>query len=834
MAQRLIWTASTLTGVFSSLLPAFASAAALPSTLPADQLDWHSWGNNRPAGELCSGYYLAPSYAVDQPPEGKVNIQSDNVGYDANGDTVLNGNVVVRQGDQQMQSTQAVLNKNRSHVNLSGPLAYRQPNILVRGTTGSGELNSKAANVEQAHYVFESSHARGDSDRLDRLADGRYVMQNATYTTCDPQSSLWQVQGSRIMINRAQGYGTASNAWFRVHKMPVFYWPYLRFPIDDRRLTGLLYPTVGVSSDNGFDYTQPIYLNLAPNYDATITPRVMTDRGFMLGGQFRYQYSHDAGLIEGNYLPNDGGHSSHNRYRRNEDHHGDDRWYFNYEHEGQFTPRLTYQLQYARASDDRYFNDFGNTFEEQDRDNLRQLALLDYRGDVWHLQARARGYQVMDDDNYDTDDNKPFTELPTLTADARWQQSPGFYEEFNSSASYFYRHESRNYFNRPVNYSTDDSIGSTDFLVHKVNGARFNLAPAVGFRKDPTWGFFETRAQMYLTQYDLDWKSPQNDNWDKTPNRAVPVLSADAGLIFERHSSLFNYRYRQTVTPRLYYAYVPYRNQNHLPEFDTDTRAPSYSGLWSPYRFNGIDRIGDVNKISYGVSTSFFDEDSGFQRLRLDLGQSHYFSNRRVTDNDPSKYGPNGEALDNYYGYDLHRKYSPAIGQATWNFNRYWSATYAMFYDTERGKAESNQLYAHYINPDNGNSFNIGNRWERKDFNPSGDYDDRLGWNRNEFDISGSWHLTPSISVVGRYLYDETNKRGLDKLAGLQFDDCCYAVQIAWRKYIDDNGNLNNLQDDEAKTGIFLRFVFKGLGGLGSNPEPYFQQAVPGYRRTQF
>ncbi|MGJ8524018.1 LPS-assembly protein LptD [Carnimonas sp. R-84981] len=829
MAQRLFWTASALTGVFSSLLPAFTFAAPLPSSLPASQLDWHSWGDNRPEGELCSGYYLAPSYSISRPGQGKLNSQSDDAGYSDSGVTTLSGNVIVRQQDQQLQAGKATLDEDRSRVNLTGPVTYRQPNVLVRGTTGSAAVNSDAADVEQAHYVFHSSHARGDADRLERLDDGRYMMRNATFTSCDPDSTLWKIQGDKIVINRAEGYGTSTNTKFRIHDVPVFYWPWMRFPIDDRRLTGLLYPTIGVSSRNGFDYTQPIYLNLAPNYDATVTPRYMSDRGLMLGGQFRYRGERNAGILEGNYLPNDGGHSSGN----DPEHHGDDRWFINYDHNGSFTDRLTYRMKYSRASDGSYFDDFGDTFDEQNRDNLQSLAMLDYAGDVWHLQARARGYQVMDDP-VDPDD-KPFNELPSLTANALWQQENGFYEEFNSNATYFYRNESHDYYNRDVHWRSDDMPGSKDYLTQKVTGARVNVAPAIGYRNDPTWGFFEPRVQMYLTQYDVDWKSPQNRDWDSSPNRTVPVFSVDSGLIFERHSSMFGHAYRQTLTPRLYYAYVPYRDQSKLPEFDTALRSPSFEDLWSPYRFNGIDRIGDVNKISYGVSSSFFDDDTGFQRFTFDLGQSYYFENRHVTDDDPSKYfGPNGKGPRDKYNYDLTRDYSPAIARATWHINRDWSASYAMFYDTERGNAERNDLYVHYHNADNGNAFNLGNRWEREGFDPSGDRDDRLGYNRNEFDVSGSWAISPSVSLVGRYLYDQTNSRSLEKLAGIQFNDCCYAVQVAWRKYIDDNDTLNRIDDDDSKSGVFLRFIFKGLGGLGSDPEPYFQDAVPGYQRTRF
>lgn len=827
MAQRPFWTATALTGVFTSLLPAVTMAAPLPSTLPASQLDWHAWGANRPAGELCSGYYLMPSYSLDAPKDpSQVNSQSDNASYSEQGLSTLNGNVILRKQNEQLQATKATLNSTRTGVALTGPLTYRQPNTLLRGSTGNVSLNSDAADVEQAHYVFDTSHARGDADSLQRLDDGRYMMRNATYTTCDPQSSLWMIQGDKIVINRAQGYGVATGTKLRIHNVPVFYWPWMRFPIDKRRLTGLLYPTISYSSHNGLDYAQPIYLNLAPNYDATITPRLMTDRGFMLGGQFRYLYTHNQGSLQAYFMPHD---QSHGDGSRNDDFKGDDRWFVNYMHDGSFNSRTTYSLRYGAASDGKFFHDFGNDYLTRQSDNLERRAQIDYQGNVWHLEALARGYQVME--NPVNINDKPFNQLPSLTANAIWRQSNGFYEEFNSNATYFERGANSNYFNRVP--SPDDWYSNTwdDFLTSKVNGARVNVAPAIGFNGTPSWGFFKPRAQMYLTQYELDWRSQYNKGWDKHPTRTIPVLSVDTGLNFTRNIHLFGHGYRQTLTPRLFYAYVPYRNQNQYPEFDTGITNPSYDQLWSPYRFNGIDRIGDVNKISYGVSSSFFDDATGFQRFQIQLGQSHYFQNRRVTDNDPSKDYDNPNSVYNYY---LTRKYSPAIGQFVWNINNDWSARYAIHYDTQHGQVEQNDNYLTYHNSTTGNVLNLGQRWVREGYDIAGDRDDRYGYNRNEFDVSFAWHVTPAVSFIGRYLYDQTNKRGLDKLLGVQVDDCCYAVQLAWRKYIDEEGTAYTTRDDHANSGIFLRFVFKGLGGLGQNPNTAFQQAVPNYRPERF
>ncbi|MCM5703910.1 LPS-assembly protein LptD [Larsenimonas salina] len=806
MGQRTFWTAA-LTGVLAG-----AAHAEPPATPPASELDWQPWGQDRPADALCRGQYVMPSYRIEPgETDAQVRSTSDQAGYGDGGETILNGDVVLRRGNQQVEAPEVAVNEARTRAHVTGPLAWRANGALVRGDSADIALDSKAAKVDAAHYVFHDQHARGDARSLARMKDGRYRLREASFTTCDPQSSLWRLVGNDVVLDRENGYGTAKHARLEIEDIPVFYWPWVRFPIDDRRHTGALWPLIGYSGSDGLDYSQPIYLNLAPNYDATITPRYIQNRGSMLGGQFRYLLGDSAaGQLEGAYLSSDdGGDDS------DDDHAGEDRWYINYTQTGRLSPRTRYDLRYGAASDGDYFDDLGQSFEEIDTDHLERLARLDYRGETWHLQGRARGFQKMDDPL--RDDDKPFYELPALIADARWRQDNGLYQEWNSSATYFWRDIDHN--DVPLNES--------------ANGSRLHAEPALGYRADTSWGFFEPRAALWYSQYELDYGNRNDADLNgrsDSPSVAAPVYSIDSGLIFERDFSAFDSDWRQTLEPRLFYAYVPERDQDDAPVFDTNPQAYSINRLWSPYRFTGSDRIGDVNKLSYGVSSRFLEGETGRERLKLSLGQSRYFEDRDVTDNDPSK---NYDDPNSPYYYNNHRDYSPAIGQIDWRINDRFSARYTLMYDTERDRTERNATYLNYRHPD-GSVLNLGYRWEVQGFDPAGDREDRLGYNRNEYDVSFAWKASSSVSLIGRYLYDETNSRSLEKLAGIQFNDCCYGVEVAWREWVDDDDTANTILDDETKRGIFLRFVLKGLGGLGQDPEPYFSDAVPGYTPTTF
>ncbi len=822
MGKRLVWTA--LTGLLST-----TAQAAPPEQLPADQLDWSAWGDEAPAGALCTGRYIEPGYRLPQgqSPE-EVLTDSASAEYGNDGETILGGEVVLRRGDSQLEAPQVRVNAARDTAFADGPITVRYPGLLVRGGDAEVSLDSDAARIDDAHYVLHQQRVRGDARSMQRLADGRYRMSEASFTTCEPSSRLWRVVGNDVTIDREAGYGTASNARLEMGEVPVFYWPWVRFPIDDRRQSGFLWPTLGLSSD-GFDYSQPYYLNLAPNYDATLTPRYLSEHGAMLGGEFRYLVGgDDEGSIEGAYLPNDNGGDSDNPNDPDDAFDGEDRWYVDYRHHGNFSDRLDYGLRYGAASDGRYFDDFGRDFSEQDTEYLERLARLTYAGTTWNLDARAQGYQRLD---YPLDeDDRPYYRLPSLTADARWEQDNGFYQEWNSNATYFERDlhgvDSNGFWE-------DEETGDTRQirLREAANGARVNLTPAVGWRAQPSWGFLEPRFQLWQTQYELDYGNRDTDR-DESLSRTVPVTSLDSGLIFERDVELFDSDWRQTFEPRLYYAYAPERDQSEFPDFDTDERAISWNQLWSPYRFTGSDRVGDVNKVSYGASTRFLEDDTGTERLGLSVGQSAYFSDRNIDmDGDPDTLPDRESNYEEWYNATRDR--SPVITQLDWRINDHWRSRYEWFYDPDRSKTEKASAYLQYMSTA-GSVLNLGYRWQLQGFDPSGDDEDQLSYNREDYDVSFAYKATQSLDLIGRYLYDNTNSRDLETLAGVQFNSCCSAVQLVWREWVDDNDTANNVDDDYTDRGLFLRFVFKGLGGVGQNTDSYFATAVPGYRPTEF
>lgn len=784
--------------------------AAPPEPLAASQLDWHPWGDQRPADALCRGRYLVPDYRLPAgaTPEEVVG-ESEQASYGEDGEVILGGEVVLRRGTSQLESPRVRVTAERDRALADGPLALRDAGLLVRGEAGELSLTDDAATIERAHYVAHEQHLRGGAQRLERLADGRFRLASASFTSCEPGSELWRLVTGDLVLDQASGFGTARHARLEVGRVPVFYWPWVRFPIDDRRHTGFLWPTLSVSGD-GVDYAQPFYWNIAPNRDATITPRWISDRGLLLGGQYRYLHPSDAGQLDGAYLSHDDGGSgpAGSAGRRFE---GEDRWYVDYRHQGRFSERLGYQLRYGAASDGRYFDDFGGDFGERTTTYMPRLARLDYRGPVWRLEARAQGFQRLDEPLADRD--KPFYRLPSLTADARWQQQ-GFYQQWRSNLTYFWR-------------DIDETSLPQSLEREAAVGTRLHLSPALGWRFDDSWGHLEPRLEWLHTAYDLDYGDRITDR-DRRPERSLPVFSVDGGLVFERSLTLGGAGHRQTLEPRLNYAYVPARDQRELPDFDASERAFSWQQLWSPYRFSGADRVGDLNRLSYGLSSRLLEDASGRERLGLHLGQALYFEDRHIDLNgDPDTLPPEA---DFQRFYNATRDRSPLVARADWRHGARWSSHYEILYDDHLERTERAAAGLQYRDP-RGHVVNLGYRWELQGFDPSVEVGDDAfrNFDREEFDLSFAWRANARVDLIGRLLYDNTNDRFLEQLAGVQWNDCCYGVQLVWREWVDDN-DTGTLADDFNDRGLFLRFVLKGLGGVGGDAGDYFEQTIPGYR----
>ncbi|HEY0290187.1 MAG TPA: LPS-assembly protein LptD, partial [Pseudomonas sp.] len=516
----------------------------------------------------------------------------------------LAGDVVMRQGSMQLQAQEASLHQAENRGELNGDVRLRDNGALIVGDHAEVQLDTGEAQIDNAEYVLHKSNVRGNALYAKRAENAIIRLKDGTYTTCEPGSNAWTIKGNNITLNPATGFGTATNATLRVKDIPILYTPYIYFPIDDRRQSGFLPPTIGASSDTGLSLLTPYYFNLAPNYDATLYPTYMAKRGLLMEGEFRYLTKSSEGQFGGAYLNDD------DDDRKDQSNYTDKRWMVNWQHKGGLDSRWATHVDYTDISDPYYFKDLKTGQEGLGtHDYINQQADLTYRGDSYVGRMNVQRYELAN-----VTDITPYGRLPQLTLNGTLPYHPeGLQFGYETELVRFDRDL------RTGDYTDKDGI-STPRLDRNVvglaraNGDRLNLAPSISLPLTASYGFVTPKLKYVYTQYDLDLDSRgkstllSDEQYNSSENRSIPIFSVDSGLYFDRNTQWFGKDYRQTLEPRLYYLYVPNKDQTDIPVFDSGETTFNYASLFRDNRFVGSDRIGDENKLSLGVTNRWIED----------------------------------------------------------------------------------------------------------------------------------------------------------------------------------------------------------------------------------
>ena len=545
-------------------------------------------------GPYCSGSYVEPIRPGMNDPTSKSDaptfIGAKASRYEQEEQVAtLAGDVVMRQGSMQIEADEASLYQAESRGELNGKVRLRDNGALIVGDHADVQLDTGAAKVDNTEYVLHKSRIRGSALYAKRAEDSIIRLKDGTYTTCEPSSNAWQLKGNNITLNPATGFGTATNVTLRVKDIPVFYTPYIYFPIDDRRQSGFLPPSFSSSTDTGFMLVTPYYFNLAPNYDATLYPRYMTKRGLLMEGEFRYLTESSEGQFGAAYLNDD------DTKRKGQTDYTDKRYMLNWQHKGGLDSRVLTEVDYTKISDPYYFQDLqSDQIGVESRDYLNQQAAVSYRGDDYTAKLNVQAYQLAT-----VTQITPYDKLPQLTLDGMLPTHPGGLNfAYNTELVRFDRSlENGNYTNEDgtVAPRLDNNVTG----LARANGTRMNLAPSVSLPLNWSYGFLTPSLKYMYTQYDLDLDGTGKSDIVKaqalaakngttynggvykgSQNRSVPIASIDSGLYFDRNTNWFGTNYRQTLEPRAFYLYVPERNQDDIPIFDTSESTFSYSSLW--------------------------------------------------------------------------------------------------------------------------------------------------------------------------------------------------------------------------------------------------------------
>jgi len=653
----------------------------------------------------------------------QVNIEADYAEILNQDNASFNGDVLIKRADQLITADHVNYQNKQQIATASGDVLYQQQGFSLHSEQAQLQLNDNTGKFDNNQFIIESTHARASTKTTEMVNRNITRSNQVVYTTCAPSVNDWELQAETLELNNETGRGTGRNVWVEVFDMPVLYTPYISFPIDDRRQSGILAPTFGNSDTTGTDLAVPYYWNIAPNYDATITPRIMSSRGFMLGGEFRYLSNNSEGKISAEAL--------------NDTDTGEFRGQFSYQDESRWSSRLTSDIDIKAMSDDDYLEDFGNSLSISSDRYLKSHASLNYRADNWTLQTKI--------DNYDSIDEaiskaaRPHRRLPQVLFNLREQTVFDIAKVNMRNEFVYFDHSS------------------------ETRAKRIDIQPSISVPLRNPASFITPKLSVRHTNYRLDQQAAGTNNHIE---RTLPILSLDSGLFFERDLKLFG-GLVQTLEPRAYYLYVPYENQDDIPIFDSSEYDFSYNQLFRENRFSGADRVGDANQLTLAVTSRFIQPSTGKERLRASVGTIVYFDDLDVRLNPGST--------------PISKNSSDIVAEVSAKMTDNWSARSALQYDPHAGITEKATLGLHYRDGAN-RLFNATYRSRYAGtLDSSGNSNDI-----EQTDISFKLPINKEWSTVGRWNYSEEHNVSLDTFIGLEKDTCCWRMRVIARQYVND------------------------------------------------
>lgn len=733
----------------------------------------------------CQGRYIDPLAAEnkDIPPEESEFRARAETSQLREGEVTLSGGTVASQGYRRMRGDEVVVDRIEETVIISGNVTLREPGVMLSGDRAEVDSKTGEASITQGEFVFHREHMHGSASLLERDSEGKITLHDSTVSYCAPEDDDWAVRADQLDIDLEEGLGTAHDATIELGGVPIFYTPWLRFPLDDRRRTGFLWPDFGNDSTGGLDITAPIYFNLAPNYDALYSPRYIEERGLNHGLQLRY-LSPLAGMwsVGGAYM------SSDDRYENQVGPSlSSDRWLGVVRQNAVFAGRWRSRIDFSKASDVDYIKDLDTAnLDSQRRTSLLQLASLDYLGDRWFLNLQTQQFQSLADDIRDD-----YKKLPQFTAQYRNSLTP-----FNIEPIFLAQYS---------NFDTDEN---------RVTGQRLYGEAGITYPMIWPYAFAQPTLKYRYLNYDLsDIGNLPNDS----PSTGSAVANLDAGLFFERPTSLISGKdMTQTLEPRLYYLYSEFEDQSDQPDFDSAELTFTYNQLFRDTRFSGRDRLDDANQLAIGLTTRFIDDETGKSLLSASIGQIYYLRDRKV------RLAANAEPLDDTG--------SEVAGELDFTPTDNFGLRTSLVYDPFNEKMNSGFVLGSYKN-EGGGLVNLGYSFRRPltstvTQQPS----------TEQASASVYWPVNNRWSVFAAVNYSLEANKSVEDMAGVEYDTCCWTVRLLHLRYFNNvSGQLADLTDPDLQRENTTQFqiVLKGMGGYGDRITQIMEDMIRGFEERE-
>lgn len=661
---------------------------------------------------------------------------------------VLEGDAEVRRGGTVLRGDRIEYAVARDQVTVTGNARVFRDGTAFAGPSLQLRIDAQTGSMPDANFTYAPQRGRGTASLIELLEGNRSRFTDARYTTCAPGDDAWWISADRLTLDRDEELAIARGARLDFFGFPLLASPYFQFPLGDRRRSGLLTPSFGISSRLGAEATVPYYWNIAPNRDATITPRVMARRGVLLGTEFRYLEPTFRGTAEYEVIPDD-------RVF------GGSRELMSLRHEYGNPRGVVGAINYNKVTDDRYLADFSRNIVGASQLVLPQEGYIGLNRPSWNTALRVTKNQTLQDPDQPV--TKPYERVPQFTLNARRVDWRGFDARFASEATHF---------SHPT----------------MQDGTRVIVNPSVSYPwQAPGW-FVVPKLQLHSTWYRLESELHP----DATPTRTLPIASIDSGLVFERDTRWFGAAALQTLEPRLYYAYIPYRDQSNLPNFDSALADFNFAQLFTENTFAGGDRISETNAVTAALVSRIIEPDTGAERLRVALGQRYYFSEQRVT-------LPGGTRREG--------NQSDLLFSVRGTIARHWITDLSLQHSLREDRAIRGVAAIRW-QPRPAQVVSVAYRYKIDDI--------------DQIDVAAQWPISNRWYGVGRANYSFLEKDWIELLAGFEYKADCWLLRMAVQRF----ATLGRTQN----TTFIVQLQLNGLGSIGTSADEQLRRSIPGYQ----
>lgn len=738
-------------------------------------------------------------------------LEADQIDGDDQGVVTLTGNAQVRRMDAILKGDVIKYRRETGDLDAQGSVRLLRDATLITGPGLKYNIDADTGELDEPVFRLGTNGGSGSASHALILSRSRMRLKDVIYTGCPCPNPSWEIRSKQVDLDFDRNEGVARNGVLYFKDVPILASPYLTFPVKRERKSGFLLPTYGTSSQGGIDIMVPYYVNLAPNYDMTLMPRYMSKRGVQAGGEFRYLGRSYAGRMTGTYLNND--HQT-----------GTNRWMYSTVHRHLLPNGFFADWDISRVSDINYFRDFSSLgLNESTTSYLRQRGRLGWTSRYVRSYVQVYKYQSLYDDDA-VSRNPQYDKEPELVVKAARYNWGGFDLELDSAATRF---------RKPMGEQL--IAGSWQDKRFGPDGERLVAYPSISYPIVRSGWYITPKAGVHMSRYqtrwhasgrDTSWASSYRDSYDNyygapddgSVSRVQPIFSVDAGMTFDRDTTLFGKPSLQTLEPRVYYLRVPYREQSSLPVYDTNLSDFSFSQAFQENIYSGgWDRIVNADQVTLGLTTRFLDADTGFERLSLSGAQRIYFEDQRVT-------LPREVART-----DVRSEFLLGATAALTDTLSTQAALQYNPYETEWDRAMIGLRWK----PQRLTMISAAYRYQRDHLTEQGTRVPYSPRGQNQISIAFQWPFTDRIYGVGRVDYSlrraaaigslpEERPRVTQAILGLEYKgDCCWTGRVVFQRYAVDANDSN--------TAVFFQLELNGLGSLGTDPMDLLSRSVPGY-----